>query len=61
MSNRPLWNIRQRHEWLATPLKAKRSKKCQRVRIGLEAAMQRKAPHPAEQPAQVQPAQPPKA
>jgi hypothetical protein len=44
MSNRALWNVRQRHEWLATPLKATRSKKCQRVRIGLEAALQRKRP-----------------
>ena len=47
MSNRALWNVRQRHEWLATPLKAKRSKKCQRVRIGLEAALQRKHPQAA--------------
>ncbi len=42
MSNRAIWSVRQRHEWLATPLKKKRVKKCQRKRIGLEAALQRK-------------------
>ena len=26
MSNRALWSVRKRHEWLATPLKAKRIK-----------------------------------
>ena len=55
MSNRAIWNVRLRHVWLATPLKGKRLKKRQRVRIGLEDALQRKSksarsePAPAEQ------------
>jgi len=32
-----------RHEWLATPLKKKRVKRCQKARIGLLEAEQRKA------------------
>jgi hypothetical protein len=43
MSNRAIWNVRLRHVWLATPLKGKRMKKRQRVRIGLEEALQRKS------------------
>jgi hypothetical protein len=43
MSNRALWNVRKRHEWLATPLKAKRIKRAQRLRIGLQDAIDRKA------------------
>ncbi|MBM4362180.1 MAG: hypothetical protein FJ104_05830 [Deltaproteobacteria bacterium] len=43
MANRAIWSIRQKHEWLATPKKGKRLKKRKRVRIGLEAALQRKA------------------
>ena len=43
MSNRSLWNVRRRHEWLATPLKGKHLKKRKRVRIGLEQALERKA------------------
>jgi hypothetical protein len=43
MSNRAIWNVRLRHVWLATPLKAKRLKKRQRVRIGLEDALIRKS------------------
>ena len=35
MANTPKWNIRLRHEWLATPLKKKRVKRCQQARIGL--------------------------
>ncbi len=42
MANRAIWTMRNRHEWLATPLKKHRSKKSQRIRIGLEAALQRK-------------------
>lgn len=41
--------MRQRHEWLATPLKGKRLKKRKRARIGLEQALERKAPPPAEE------------
>jgi hypothetical protein len=43
MSNRALWNVRLRHVWLATPLKGKRLKRRQRIRIGLEDALLRKA------------------
>jgi hypothetical protein len=43
MSNRAIWNVRKRHEWLATPLKAKRVKRAQRLRCGLQEAMDRKA------------------
>ncbi len=43
MSNRALWTMRQKHEWLQTPLKPKRLKRCQRVRVGLQAALDRKA------------------
>jgi hypothetical protein len=43
MGNRALWNVRKRHEWLATPLKAKRVKRASRLRNGLQEAMDRKA------------------
>jgi hypothetical protein len=43
MANTPKWNIRLRHEWLATPLKKKRLKRCQKARIGLLDAERRKA------------------
>ena len=43
MSNRALWNVRLRHEWLATPKKGKRLNKRKRSRIGLEQARERAA------------------
>lgn len=43
MSNRSLWNVRRRHEWLASPLKGKSLKRRKRARIGLEQALERKA------------------
>jgi len=43
MSNRAVWNVRRRHEWLATPLKKKRIKRAVRVRCGLQEALDRKA------------------
>jgi hypothetical protein len=43
MSNRALWSMKKKHEWLATPLKAKRVKRAVRVRCGLQDAMDRKA------------------
>jgi hypothetical protein len=43
MSNRAIWNVRLRHVWLSTPLKGKRLKKRQRTRVGLEAALERRA------------------
>ena len=55
MANTPKWNIRLRHEWLATPLKKKRVKRCEKARIGLldaearKAAAARKKAPPAEQ------------
>jgi hypothetical protein len=42
MANTPKWNIRLRHEWLATPLKKKRFKACQKARIGMLDAEARK-------------------
>ena len=49
MSNRAKFSVRQKHEWLATPLKGKHLKKRKRVRIGLEAALLRKVkPEKAE-------------
>ncbi|HEY4105767.1 MAG TPA: hypothetical protein VGM44_17830 [Polyangiaceae bacterium] len=50
MSNRAIWNVRRRHEWLTTPLKGKRVKLRQRKRIGLEDALKRNAA-PASEPA----------
>lgn len=43
MSNRAVWNVRLRHESLATERKRRRLKLRKRVRIGLEQALQRKA------------------
>jgi hypothetical protein len=43
MSNRSIWNVRKRHEWLTTPLKGKHLNKRKRSRIGLQAALDRKA------------------
>jgi hypothetical protein len=44
MSNRALWSMRKRHEWLKTPCKKQHMKKSQRIRVGLEDALLRKAP-----------------
>ena len=43
MANRSIWNVRRRHEWLTTPLKGKHLKARKRARIGLQAALDRKA------------------
>ena len=43
MANTPKWNIRLRHEWLATPLKKKRFKRSQKARVGYLEAEARKA------------------
>jgi hypothetical protein len=51
MSNRAIWNVRLRHVWLANPLKGKRMKRRQRLRIGLEEALQRKAKAAGSEPA----------
>ncbi|MEB2311950.1 MAG: hypothetical protein OZ928_08865 [Polyangiaceae bacterium] len=42
MSNRAIWNVRKRHEWLTTPLKGKHLSKRKRARIGLDEALARK-------------------
>jgi hypothetical protein len=42
MANYSVWNVRKRHEWLATPLKKKRIKRRQALRIGLWDAWERK-------------------
>jgi hypothetical protein len=46
MSNRSIWNVRQRHEWLRIAGKGKRIKRRKRMRIGLEQALERKAGTP---------------
>ena len=51
MSNRSIWNVRRRHEWLSTPLKGKKLKRRKRLRIGLQQALDRKAGEPAAAPA----------
>jgi hypothetical protein len=42
MANRAIWSMRLRHEWLKTPLKKDHMKKSQRIRVGLEDALQRR-------------------
>ena len=48
MSNRAVWDIRQRHEWIAKPRRAKRLKRRTRTRIGLQAAIDRSQPEQAQ-------------
>lgn len=43
MANFAKWNIRRRHEWLAKPAKAKKLTRRGRVRVGLQAALDRNA------------------
>jgi hypothetical protein len=43
MANIAKWNIRLRHEWLQSPLKKKRIKKNEKIRLGLFDAENRKA------------------
>jgi len=35
MSNRAIWNVRLRHEWLRKPKKGKRLKNRDRIRLGM--------------------------
>lgn len=44
MANRAIWNVRKRHEWLATPLKPRRVKRSTKLRCGLAEAEERKSP-----------------
>lgn len=39
---RSKWNVKRRHEWLATPLTGKHLNRRKRARIGLEQALERK-------------------
>jgi hypothetical protein len=43
MANRAIWSMRLRHEWLKKPRRKAHLKKSQRIRVGLEDALQRKA------------------
>lgn len=43
MSNRAVWDVRQRHVWLSTKTKTKRLKRRSRIRIGLQQAIDRRA------------------
>ena len=42
MANYPVWDIRLRHEWLATPLRKKRIKRRNAKRVGLLDAIERR-------------------
>lgn len=59
MANIAKWNIRLRHEWLQTPLKKKRVKRSEKIRVGLLDAENRKlgkAPEAQSAPAAEKPA-----
>ena len=44
MSNRAIWNVRLRHEWLRKPKKSKRLKNRDRLRLGMRSARPVEAP-----------------
>ncbi len=46
MSNRAIWNMRKRHEWLAKPTKSRRIKRSARLRNGMQDAIDRKVKAP---------------
>ncbi len=48
MANYSVWNVRMRHEWLATPLKKKRIKRRAAQRLGLLDAWERQGRGSAE-------------
>ena len=48
MSNRAIWSMRKRHEWLSRPLKKKRIKRATRVRCGLQDAIDRRGGEKSE-------------
>ena len=52
MSNRAIWNVRRRHEWLSKPAKGKRLKLRKRQRIGLQEAIERRQGTPEQSPAE---------
>ena len=49
MANYAVFNVRRRHEWLATPLKKKRIKRRSAKRIGLLDAWERRKDASAEE------------
>ena len=49
MSNRAVWSMRKRHEWLAKPQKTRRIKRATRLRCGLQDAIDRKGTGSQEQ------------
>ena len=55
MSNRAIWNVRLRHEWLQKPGKAKRVKRRSRLRVGLQDAIERQQPETTEQEPEAKP------
>lgn len=56
MANYSVWNVRLRHQWLATPLKKRRIKRRSARRVGLLDAWERKGlraePEPEAAPAE---------
>jgi hypothetical protein len=44
MSNRAIWNVRLRHEWLRKPKKSKRLKNRDRVRLGMKSLRSEETP-----------------
>jgi len=58
MANYKVWGVRNRHEWLASPLKKKRVKRRQAQRVGLLDAWERnKTAEPAAEAAAEAPAE----
>lgn len=43
MANTAVWNVRKRHEWLAKSNKKEKMPRRGRLRIGLQAALERKS------------------
>ena len=43
MANYAMWNVRKRHEWLAKPVKKQKMTRRGRLRVGLQAALDRRA------------------
>ena len=48
MANYALWNVRKRHEWLAKSNGKEKMSRRGRIRVGLQAAIDRKTPATAE-------------
>ncbi len=52
MSNRAIWNVRLRHEWLTKPQKGKRMKRRTRLRNGMQDALDRQQPDQEDAPSE---------